>query len=524
MDKHAYINIEPNNGGIVLNVSDEGLCFHSFDPVRRNGPVRFWFSQHNHRVEAEAELAWTDATQKGGLRFKTLPAEAREQIRNWITQPGAPVAVGQAAAPSALALRAFPARDAGLVDLTASPTPDLPPAGAALLAVAPQGIKIRTPLRGFSGGFAAGLAVSLLVTGALLFHIYRNQVGESLIRLGERFAAKPIAQTQTVSPLAETAAPAPQTVPQPQVTASLTPQTVSPSPQVVVPARPMAPPVLAPPTQPQKLLPQSMANPEKPQQEKLETVVPSTPPPVAAGTLAPEVPAIADARAISSARPTIPLPTTAVAPDVSLIPAKTATAPTPGPANPPTGQADNSRVESARADNADATSQMFFEVGGFKNRRQAHSATEKLAQLGFPATAVHKNHLWADAYHVLVGPYGDDEEAEATHQNLVSHGFKPRPFERGSRTLILRSGVTLNGTHMPVGECIINWESYVSDAVVKFVHANDVVATTSGKWVKREVKYTDDAYVYRKNGDGSRTLLEVRFAGMRQALVFGKSS
>jgi hypothetical protein len=167
---------------------------------------------------------------------------------------------------------------------------------------------------------------------------------------------------------------------------------------------------------------------------------------------------------------------------------------------------------------------MFFEVGGFKSRQQAHSATQKLAQLGFPATAVHKNHLWADAYHVLVGPYGDDEEAEATHQNLVSHGFRPRPFERGSRTLILRSGVTLNGTHMPVGECVINWESYVSDAVVKFVHDNDVVATTSGKWVKREVKYPEDAYVYRKNGDGSRTLLEIRFAGMRQALVFGKTS
>ena len=66
MDKHAYINIEPNNGGIVLNVSDGGLCFHSFDPVRRNGPVRFWFSQHNQRIEADAELAWTDATQKGG--------------------------------------------------------------------------------------------------------------------------------------------------------------------------------------------------------------------------------------------------------------------------------------------------------------------------------------------------------------------------------------------------------------------------------------------------------------------------
>src|SRR4029077_8260162 len=83
MERHAYINIEPNNGGIVLNVSDGGLCFHSFDPVKRNGPIRFWFSDHHQRIEAAAELAWMDETQKGGLRFRALPAEAREQINKW---------------------------------------------------------------------------------------------------------------------------------------------------------------------------------------------------------------------------------------------------------------------------------------------------------------------------------------------------------------------------------------------------------------------------------------------------------
>jgi hypothetical protein len=515
MGKHAYINIEPNNGGIVLNVSDEGLCFHSFDPVRRNGPVRFWFSQHNQRVEAEAELAWTDATQKGGLRFKALPAEAREQIRDWIKQPGSPVAAGQAAAPSVPAVRAFPAHGGSPLEVKADSADAVPQSGVS------QKVTIRTPLRGFSGGFAAGLTVSLVVAGAFLLHIYRNQVGESLIRLGERFAVQTTTQPRTVSPLAETAAPAPQTLPQAQATA-LAPQAVSPPLQVVVPIRETVSPVPATPAQ--KLSSQPPTTQERPQPAKLETAAPDTPAPSAASSRALEAPPMADAREILSAPPAILLSTTAAAPDPSPDSSRTAAVSKPESADPPNGRAENSRVESARAINADATSQMFFEVGGFKSRQQAHSATQKLAQLGFPATAVHKNHLWADAYHVLVGPYGDDEEAEATHQNLVSHGFRPRPFERGSRTLILRSGVTLNGTHMPVGECVINWESYVSDAVVKFVHDNDVVATTSGKWVKREVKYPEDAYVYRKNGDGSRTLLEIRFAGMRQALVFGKTS
>jgi hypothetical protein len=167
---------------------------------------------------------------------------------------------------------------------------------------------------------------------------------------------------------------------------------------------------------------------------------------------------------------------------------------------------------------------MYFEVGKFKDELQAHDTTDKLAQLGFPATAVQKGHLWRNSYHVLVGPYGDEDVAKVTHENLVSRGFKARPFERGSRGFSFRSGLTLNGAQTPVGDYTISWESYVSDASVKFLHDNYVVATADGRWVKRGVKYDRDAYVYRRNGDGSRTLLEIHFGGMRQALVFGKSS
>src|SRR5579872_818266 len=85
--RHAYINIEPNNGGIVLNVSDGGLCFCSFDPVPRNATIRFWLSDHNPRIEAEGTVAWTDKTQKAGLRFTALPEAVRETIRAWVGHP-----------------------------------------------------------------------------------------------------------------------------------------------------------------------------------------------------------------------------------------------------------------------------------------------------------------------------------------------------------------------------------------------------------------------------------------------------
>src|SRR5271169_4864784 len=95
----VYINFDSNNGGIVLNVSGGGLCFHSYAPVQRNGTIRFWFSEHKQRIEADGELAWTDGTQKtGGLRFTALPAEGREQIRNWISQPTIRLAAEKASA------------------------------------------------------------------------------------------------------------------------------------------------------------------------------------------------------------------------------------------------------------------------------------------------------------------------------------------------------------------------------------------------------------------------------------------
>jgi len=85
LDEFAFIQIERDDGGRVLNVSEGGLSFEAFTPVSRNGPVHFWFSFNlRERIEAFGELAWTDATRKvGGLRFLGLSPQVREQIRTW---------------------------------------------------------------------------------------------------------------------------------------------------------------------------------------------------------------------------------------------------------------------------------------------------------------------------------------------------------------------------------------------------------------------------------------------------------
>jgi hypothetical protein len=522
---HAYVNIEPNNGGIVLNVSDGGLCFHSFDPVQRNGRVRFWFADNNRRIEADATLAWTDETHKGGLRFTALPAEAREHIRQWMIQSATSAAV-EGVAPAALPLHVFPTRSDNPVGSKSVPV------GSAPLGMVSTEVREPARLSGFSRGLVTGLLISAVVGAAFLFHNYRREFGESLIQLGERFAAKPQAQSLAIaaaSPATSTAA-----------------ATVLPSPpaqQVVLPAAAPTPdsPSRKTPPQPDKLViqsekpqvqpqqeapPRPLANPAPPQQAKLEPTQPvtSAPPttaatPTAVNTLATGVSATVSVPAISLAPPTTPSPTATASSGSS----PTANKPDPAPkvesAKPPEVQ-----TESSTAENGTSTSELYFDVGKFKNQSQAHVEMNKLSQLGFPTTAVQKGFLWTNSYHILVGPYSDEERAKATHENLVSSGFKPRPFERGSRPFTLNSPVTLNGTRTPPGDYIISWESSLDDATVKLLHNDYLVASANARWVKRDVKYPRDAYVYRRNADGSRTLIEIRFGGTRQALVFGKSS
>jgi hypothetical protein len=524
MDRHAYINIEPNNGGIVLNVSEGGLCFHSFDPVPHNGTIRFWFSDQNQRIEADAALAWTDETQKGGLRFTTMPEEARERIRSWMSQLSATLSpeASTSADPSP---RLFP------IPKDRRPDERTVFAGPAPPARISQQSKVAMPLSGFSRGLATGLAVSVFVVVIFLFQSYRHEFGESLIQLGERFAAKPQTPTLTASAAAPTVLPAPEVVsaavrptvpPAIQVTSAPT-QTESvphttPSPSDQKPEKAVA--VLQ-----EKVASQPSPSPTKPVQAKLELSGPVAVVTNAASDPPSKAPVTASAPVLPSKPPalsppaTVPTPTpappNAVASNSVSVVNKPALAPKVEPAKQPDVQAEGSRVV-----NPNSTSELYFDVGKFKSPLQAHDESDKLAQLGFPVTAVQKGFLWTNSFHVLVGPYGDEENAKLTHENLVSNGFKPRAFERGSRDFTLVSPVTLGGARTPEGEYTIRWESYIGDASVKFMRDNSVIAEADGKWVKHDNKYPRDAYVYRRNPDGSRTLLEIHFEGMRQALVF----
>jgi hypothetical protein len=520
MGKHAYINIEPNNGGIVLNVSDGGLCFHSFDPVPPKGTIRFWFSENNQRVEATGAVTWTDETQKGGLRFTDVPVEARDKIRNWISQPGIPTPNQEGA------VSAGPRPRASV--LSGSPTAETVPASFISPTILSPALQTRRPMSGFSKGLATGLLVSAVVASAFLFNSYRRELGESLIQLGERFAAKPQPETVVVSAAApEVMAPAPTTalaaapaaaVPKPEPT----PTAAAPAPPTTIPT---PQPVAAP--QPERLATAPSLTAAKPQPAPVEPAksVITSPLTVANPAPKPSVTAAAPAMSLPSPATSLPKVAPAILPVTAMASNANVSTPKPGPApKVESAKPMGIQTEDSGAANVDLTRELYFDVGKFKNQLQAHDETDKLAQLGLPVTAVQKGFLWANSYHILVGPYGDEGKAKVTQDTLVSSGFKPRPFEKGWRTFKLISSVTLNGAPTPQGEYTISWESYIGNASVKFTRNSNVVASADGKWLKRDVKYPRDEYVYRRNPDGSRTLLEIHFEGMRQALVFGKAS
>jgi hypothetical protein len=526
MGKHAYINIEPNNGGIVLNVSDGGLCFHSFDKVQPNGTIRFWFSDNNQRIEATGAVTWTDETQKGGLRFTDVPAEVRAKISNWISQPGVPIPPDEVSVSAGPRPRAFPVTASPLEAEVAHRT-SIPVAMVSPEFQAPK------PLSGFSRGLATGLLVSAVVATAFLFHSYRRELGESLIQLGERFAAKPQAETVVVAAASSEVSLAPPTTALAAAPVAAAPRSApSSAPQVVsAPTTALPAPVTVAAPQTDKLVASSSASTAKPRPTTPEPARSAVDPlPVLANSI-PKAPATAPAILLPS--PTVSLPASALSTvavtSFNLDPAKSSASPKVEPVKvepvkvEPVKQA-SVQTEDSGAGNIDLTRELYFDVGKFKNQLQANGETDKLAQLGLPVTAVQKGFLWTNSYHILVGPYGDEGKAKVTQDTLVSSGFKPRPFEKGWRTFKLISSVTLNGAPTPQGEYTISWESYIGNASVKFTRNSNVVASADGKWVKRDAKYPRDAYVYRRNPDGSRTLLEIHFEGMHQALVFGKAS
>src|SRR5690242_2998371 len=82
----AYVNLEPyDNGGVIIDISADGLRFHTVNPVEHGGLVRLSVVLGVvNQLQIVGELVWMDESRKvGGIRFTVLPDGAAERILQW---------------------------------------------------------------------------------------------------------------------------------------------------------------------------------------------------------------------------------------------------------------------------------------------------------------------------------------------------------------------------------------------------------------------------------------------------------
>jgi TonB family protein len=91
----VYLDIGAGNGGIVLNLSDEGLGFQAVGPLgkQKELSLRIKLPSTQSRVEVAAEIAWvSDSNRQAGVRFVDAHSEGRVQIQEWIRSLAPPPA------------------------------------------------------------------------------------------------------------------------------------------------------------------------------------------------------------------------------------------------------------------------------------------------------------------------------------------------------------------------------------------------------------------------------------------------
>jgi hypothetical protein len=211
----VYLELGRENGGVMLNLSEQGCGFQAITPVKC-GETRFAFQINGgRRIAGDAEVVWADeAGIMGGLRFLNLPVEAHREIRLWLTETNAPLEHGFAPAAAA-------AGDAGgrRSRVMGGEESTIPPAGVPVAEQEPPPSPAWVNLRAgnyplpieddryraalhaeyasFGGsqhrsaGIWRGVAiVATVVALAALVIVYQREVGTSLIWLGETLTGK----------------------------------------------------------------------------------------------------------------------------------------------------------------------------------------------------------------------------------------------------------------------------------------------------------------------------------------------
>jgi TonB family protein len=82
-----YIKLGESNGGILLNISEEGLAFTAAEPLVGEfiPRLRFQLEEKAEWIEASGRIVWLNDSKKGaGIQFLEISDADREQIKRWV--------------------------------------------------------------------------------------------------------------------------------------------------------------------------------------------------------------------------------------------------------------------------------------------------------------------------------------------------------------------------------------------------------------------------------------------------------
>jgi TonB family protein len=83
----VYVGMGENNGGIIVDTSDDGLAVASAAPLDSGGlvPLTFQVPGDNHRLEVNGEIVWiSESKKRAGVRFVDPSEDTRNRIKRWI--------------------------------------------------------------------------------------------------------------------------------------------------------------------------------------------------------------------------------------------------------------------------------------------------------------------------------------------------------------------------------------------------------------------------------------------------------
>ena len=97
-------------------------------------------------------------------------------------------------------------------------------------------------------------------------------------------------------------------------------------------------------------------------------------------------------------------------------------------------------------------------------------------------------------------------------------------FAANKGTLSVQEPVTVNGTQLAPGDYKVQWDGNGPAVELSITQGKKVVAKVPAHMVNLETPAENDAAVVKNNGDGTKSLSEVRLSGKKFSLALGEEA